>query len=121
MNVLFAASESAPFIKTGGLGDVIGALPKALQRDGVSVSVVLPKYMDLNANFNNRITYLKYIYVPLGWRNQYCGVFYCKEAGIDYYLLDNEYYFKRSGSYGYADDGERFAFSLAQYLSFCLI
>ncbi|BBN98922.1 glycogen synthase GlgA [Sporolactobacillus terrae] len=110
MNVLFAASESAPFIKTGGLGDVIGALPKALQRDGVSVSVVLPKYMDLNSNFTDRLTYLKYFYVPLGWRHQYCGVFYCKEAGIDYYFLDNEYYFKRSGSYGYADDGERFAF-----------
>ncbi|SFF95836.1 glycogen synthase GlgA [Sporolactobacillus nakayamae] len=110
MNVLFAASECVPFIKTGGLGDVVGALPKALQKEGVNVSVVLPKYQDLNPDFQTRLTYMKYIFVSVGWRNQYCGIYKLEQSGINYYFLDNEYYFKRAGSYGYNDDGERFAF-----------
>lgn len=110
MNVLFAASECVPFIKTGGLGDVVGALPKALQKENVRVSVVLPKYQDLNHLFTDRMTFIKYIFVPVGWRRQYCGLFMLEEAGVHYYFLDNEYYFKRSGCYGYDDDGERFAF-----------
>lgn len=110
MNVLFAASECVPFIKTGGLGDVVGALPKALKRGGIHVSVILPKYEDMTAEFQNRLTLIRYIDVPVGWRRQYCGIEYFEEDGIRYYFLDNEYYFKRHGCYGYFDDGERFAF-----------
>ncbi|MFT8310716.1 MAG: glycogen synthase GlgA [Sporolactobacillus sp.] len=110
MNVLFAASECVPFIKTGGLGDVVGALPKALKREDVHVSVVLPKYQDLNPVYLKQMTYMKYIFIPVGWRNQYCGIFHLEQSGIHYYFLDNEYYFGRTGCYGYDDDGERFAF-----------
>ncbi|MCQ2010111.1 glycogen synthase GlgA [Sporolactobacillus sp. STSJ-5] len=110
MNVLFAASECVPFIKTGGLGDVVGALPKALKKEDVQVSVVLPKYQDLNPVYLKQMTYMKYIFIPVGWRNQYCGIFHLEQSGIHYYFLDNEYYFGRSGCYGYDDDGERFAF-----------
>ncbi|MFB6467058.1 glycogen synthase GlgA [Cytobacillus sp. Hz8] len=110
MNVLFAASECAPFIKTGGLGDVIGALPKALQKIGVNVSVILPKYGDLDSKFKNELELKAVIEVPVGWRKQYCGIEMLIYQGISVYFLDNEYYFKRHGSYGFYDDGERFAF-----------
>ncbi|MDD9148679.1 MULTISPECIES: glycogen synthase GlgA [unclassified Sporolactobacillus] len=110
MNVLFAASECAPFVKTGGLGDVVGALPKALKAEGVHVSVILPKYEDIAAEFRNRLTRIRHMTVPVGWRKQYCGIESFEEDGIRYYFLDNEYYFKRHGCYGYFDDGERFAF-----------
>ena len=110
MNVLFAASECAPFIKTGGLGDVIGALPNALQQEGVHVSVILPKYGDLAETYKEQLELEQIIEVPLGWRRQYCGIEKLVHNGISYYFLDNEYYFKRYGSYGFYDDGERFAF-----------
>ncbi|MCO7127018.1 glycogen synthase GlgA [Sporolactobacillus shoreicorticis] len=110
MNVLFAASECVPFIKTGGLGDVVGALPIALKKEDVHVSIVLPKYQDLNSAYLKQMTYMKYIFIPVGWRNQYCGIFHLEQSGIHYYFLDNEYYFGRSGCYGYDDDAERFAF-----------
>ncbi|WP_243297052.1 glycogen synthase GlgA [Bacillus litorisediminis] len=110
MNVLFAASECAPFIKTGGLGDVIGSLPKELQKLGVNVSVILPKYGDLPFWFKEQMDFVTSIEVPVGWRMQYCGIETYKREGITYYFLDNEYYFKRHGSYGFFDDGERFAF-----------
>ncbi len=110
MNVLFAASECAPFIKTGGLGDVIGALPNALQQEGIQVNVVLPKYGDLADKYKNQLVLERIIEVPLGWRRQYCGIEKLVHNGINYYFLDNEYYFKRYGSYGFYDDGERFAF-----------
>lgn len=110
MNVLFAASECAPFIKSGGLGDVIGALPKALQKNGVNVTVVLPKFGDLNAEYKERLELVRNIEVPVGWRQQYCGIEKLVHEGISIYFLDNEYYFKRHGSYGFFDDGERFAF-----------
>ncbi|GAA0335126.1 glycogen synthase GlgA [Bacillus carboniphilus] len=110
MNVVFAASECAPFIKTGGLGDVIGALPKALQKKNVQVSVILPKYNDLPFQIKDQLTFLKGIEVPVGWRRQFCGIETLEQGGIHYYFLDNEYYFKRHGSYGFFDDGERFAF-----------
>ncbi|MGN7296988.1 glycogen synthase GlgA [Ferdinandcohnia sp. SAFN-114] len=110
MNVLFAASECAPFIKTGGLGDVIGALPNALQQEGVHVSVILPKYGDLADKYKEQLVLERIIEVPLGWRRQYCGIEKLVHNGISYYFLDNEYYFKRYGSYGFYDDGERFAF-----------
>lgn len=110
MNVLFAAAECAPFIKTGGLGDVISALPKALKKLGVEVSVILPKYSDLPFPFKEKMTFIDSIEVPVGWRRQYCGIERLELKGITYYFLDNEYYFKRHGSYGFFDDGERFAF-----------
>ena len=110
MNVLFAASECAPFIKTGGLGDVIGALPQSLQEEGINVSVILPKYDDLPLHFKEKMQWIKSIEVPVGWRRQFCGIEKLQYQGITVYFLDNEYYFKRHGSYGFDDDGERFAF-----------
>lgn len=110
MNILFAASECVPFVKTGGLGDVVGALPKALLRSGVYVNVILPKYEDMPAVYQNKLAFLKRFEVPIGWRRQYCSIEYLEEDGIRYYFLDNTYYFKRHGCYGYFDDGERFAF-----------
>ncbi|MBO0998551.1 glycogen synthase GlgA [Bacillus sp. SD075] len=110
MNVVFAASECAPFIKTGGLGDVIGALPKALKKQGVHVSVILPKYGDLPNQFKQEMEHMTSIEVPVGWRQQFCAIEKLVANGITYYFLDNEYYFKRHGSYGFFDDGERFAF-----------
>ncbi|WP_419880654.1 glycogen synthase GlgA [Peribacillus sp. B-H-3] len=110
MHVLFAASECAPFIKTGGLGDVIGALPKALKEQGVDVSVILPKFQDLSHEYKEEMQHIQSIEVPVGWRHQFCGIERIVSEGINYYFLDNEYYFKRHGSYGYFDDGERFAF-----------
>lgn len=110
MNILFAASECAPFIKTGGLGDVIGALPQSLHEKGVNVSVILPKYDDLSLHFKKQMQWIKNIEVPVGWRRQFCGIEKIHYQGITIYFLDNEYYFKRHGSYGFGDDGERFAF-----------
>lgn len=110
MKVLFVASESHPFIKTGGLGDVIGALPKALKELGIDVRVVLPKYKNIKQEIVNKLEYLTCFNVKVGWRNQYCGIFKYDYEGVEYYLLDNEYYFKRDGLYGYYDDGEKFAF-----------
>ncbi|WP_062108004.1 glycogen synthase GlgA [Bacillus niameyensis] len=110
MNVLFAASECVPFVKTGGLGDVIGSLPRALDEQGVKVSVILPKYEDLPFEYKQQMSFLASVKVPVGWRLQYCGIEMMEIDGIDYYFLDNEYYFKRHGSYGFFDDGERFAF-----------
>ena len=110
MHILFAASECAPFIKTGGLGDVIGALPKALKKQGVGVSVILPKYEDLPLQYKQQLSWVTSIEVPVGWRMQFCGIEKLVMNDITYYFLDNEYYFKRHGSYGFYDDGERFAF-----------
>jgi starch synthase len=110
MKVLYAASEAMPFIKSGGLGDVAGALPKALQKLGVDVRVIIPFYSNIPQHFRQEAKLLLAASVPLGWRNQYCGIFQTTQNGITYYLLDNEYYFKRDGNYGQFDDGERFAF-----------
>lgn len=109
--ILFVASEARPFIATGGLADVIGSLPQALAVDpAYDIRVVLPLYSDIKPDQRRKMSFLGNIYVPLGWRNQYCGIFTCCENGVTYYFIDNEYYFKRSGCYGYYDDGERFAF-----------
>ncbi|MCI1857026.1 MAG: glycogen synthase GlgA [Sporolactobacillus sp.] len=110
MNVLMAASECAPFVKTGGLGDVIGSLPKALRMEKISACVMLPKYEDLSGTVTKRLIFHRSFTVTVGWRKQYCGLLSLEEAGVRYYFLDNEYYFKRHGCYGYEDDGERFAF-----------
>lgn len=109
--ILFVASECTPFIATGGLAEVVGSLSKTLAQDeNYDVRVVLPLYSDIRAEYRSRFKYLFNIYVPLSWRNQYCGVFSYVENGVTFYFLDNEYYFRRSGCYGYYDDGERFAF-----------
>lgn len=109
--ILFAASECTPFIATGGLAEVIGSLSKSLaQEEEYDVRVVLPLYSDIRGDYRQRFTYLGNINVPLGWRNQYCGIFSYEESGVTFYFLDNEYYFRRGGCYGYYDDGERFAF-----------
>ena len=109
--ILFVASEARPFIATGGLADVIGSLPQALAQDpAYDIRVVLPLYLDIKPEFRRKMSFLGNIFVQLAWRNQYCGVFTCVENGVTYYFIDNEQYFKRSGCYGYFDDGERFAF-----------
>lgn len=110
MKILFVGSEANPFIKTGGLGDVLGSLPKSLVKEGIDARVVIPKYKNINQNLKKELTFLKWFMVKVGWRTQYCGVFEYKKDGVTYYLLDNEYYFGRDGLYGYYDDGERFAY-----------
>lgn len=110
MKVLFAAAEAHPFIKTGGLADVIGALPKALKGAGVDVRVILPKYKGIPEAYTAELEHVAVVDVPVGWRNQYCGIERLVYDGIPIYFIDNEYYFGRDGIYGYMDDGERFAF-----------
>lgn len=110
MKVLYAVSEAAPFIKTGGLADVAGSLPAALCRSGADVRVVLPLYSDISAVHREKMHFCFYTYVKLAWRNVYCGVLSLQENGVTYYFIDNESYFKREGVYGFYDDGERFGF-----------
>ncbi|GAB6990037.1 glycogen synthase GlgA [Paenibacillus pini] len=110
MKVLFAAAESTPFIKTGGLADVIGALPQALQRGGAEVQVILPKYRGIPDKYKQEMQHIAEVQVPVGWRSQYCGIEKLVHDQITYYFIDNEFYFGRDGVYGYGDDGERFAF-----------
>ena len=118
MKVLFAASEAHPFIKTGGLGDVMGALPQSLTELGVEARVVIPKYKNIKDELKQNLQFIKWFTVPVGWRNQYCGVFQYKYKDVVYYFIDNEYYFNRDGLYGYYDDGERFAFFNRAVLEF---
>lgn len=109
--ILFVASESTPFIATGGLAEVIGSLSKALAaNDDYDVRVVIPLYSDISWDLRTKFKYVGNLFVPLGWRNQYCGIFSYEANNVTFYFLDNEYYFKRPGCYGYYDDGERFAF-----------
>lgn len=109
MKVLFVAAEASPFVKVGGLGDVIGGLPAALNENGVDARVVLPLYSSIDRNKYN-IRFVKYIYVSLGWKHIYCGIFEAEHKGIKFYFIDNEQYFNRYQTYGELDDGERFAF-----------
>ncbi len=109
--ILFVASEAAPFIATGGLAEVIGSLSKALAKnDRYDVRVIIPLYQDIKKEFRKDFKFIGNIFVPLSWRNQYCGIFEYTVDNVTYYFVDNEYYFKRPGCYGYYDDGERFAF-----------
>ena len=110
MNILFATSEAVPFVKSGGLADVAGSLTRAVRNRGHACRVVLPLYDDIPKQIRAGMKFITYFNTPLAWRNQYCGVFEKTEKGVKYYFLDNEYYFKRSGLYGFFDDGERFAF-----------
>ena len=110
MKVLFASSEAYPFAMSGGLADVAGALPKALRKRMVGCRVVLPLYDCVSEELRKSMQFITSITVPVSWRRQYCGIFEAKYDGVIYYLLDNQYYFKRDSLYGYYDDAERFAF-----------
>ena len=110
MKILFATSEALPFAMSGGLADVSGALPKALRRRLVGCRVVMPLYSTISAELREKMTFVGSITVPVSWRRQYCGIFEAHLDGVIYYLLDNEYYFKRDMLYGHYDDAERFAF-----------
>ena len=110
MKVLFVASEAYPFIKTGGLGDVAYALPKALRKMGIDARVIIPKYSAIPLSFRNCMESIASFTVPVGWRNQYCGLQYLTYDEIPYYFVDNEYYFERPEIYGCYDDGERFSY-----------
>ena len=110
MKVLFAASEALPFAMSGGLADVAGALPKALRRRLVGCRVIMPLYSTISEELKAKMKFICHITVPVSWRRQYCGVFEAHVDGVIYYLLDNQYYFKRDGLYGYYDDAERYAF-----------
>ncbi len=110
MKILFAASEAYPFFTSGGLGDVAGSLPAALKQNDASVRVILPLYGDLRDEWRKKLRYITNFTVSVGWRNQYCGLFELSHNGVTHYFLDNEYYFKRHGLYGFYDDGERFSF-----------
>lgn len=110
IKVLFIASEAVPFAKTGGLADVIGSLPKALKKQGIDARVMLPRYQDIPLEYQEKMVHKAHFTVPVGWREQYCGIEELEFEGIKFYFLDNHYYFKRSGFYGYYDDGERFSY-----------
>ncbi len=112
MKILYASSEAQPFTASGGLADVAGSLPKALAAAGQEVCVVTPYYINsIKQEYKNTFQYITNFRVSVGWRMQYCGVFKTELNGVTYYLLDNEYYFKRDfGLYGYYDDAERYAF-----------
>ena len=108
--ILFVASECQPFVVTGGLAEVVGSLSKALAATGrYDVRVVVPLYSDIKQEHRAKFTYKGNLYVHLAWRNQYCGIFEYIQDGVTFYFIDNEFYFKRPGCYGYYDDGERFA------------
>ena len=110
MKVLYIASEALPFAASGGLADVAGSLPKAMRNRLVGCRVVLPLYESIPQEMRDNMKFLTSLSVPVAWRRQYCGVFEAKVDGVIYYLLDNQYYFKRQGMYGHYDDAERFAF-----------
>lgn len=109
-SVLFAASEAVPFIKTGGLGEVVGTLPGELRRQGIDARIILPCYEGIASEYQERMETKAIFSVPVGWRSQYCTIKYYTENGVPVYFVDNAYYFQRSGVYGHYDDGERFAF-----------
>lgn len=110
LRVLFAAFEAVPFMKTGGLGDVAGSLPQALKKADCEVRAIIPKFATMPEEYKAKLTHVTDFYVPLGWRNQYCGIEKLTHKGVIYYFVDNEYYFGRDKAYGYFDDGERIAF-----------
>ena len=110
MQIVFASAECAPFVKTGGLGDVAGSLPAALVRDGAEVIVMVPKYATIKDEYKAQMEHFSDFYVSLGWRNEYCGLEKLEHDGVTYMFVDNERYFARDYPYGFFDDGERFAF-----------
>ena len=110
MKVLYATSEAYPYAMSGGLADVAGALPKALRKRLIGCRIVMPMYDGISSELRANMQFITSITVPVAWRRQYCGIFEAKHDGVIYYLIDNQYYFKRGGLYGQYDDAERFAF-----------
>lgn len=110
MKILFVAAEGAPFAKTGGLGDVIGALPKSLVKNGHEVAVILPYYDVVSAKFGDQVEDIGFFYTNVGWRRQYVGIKKIVRDGVTFFFIDNEQYFNRGTVYGEWDDGERFGF-----------
>lgn len=111
--VFFVASEAQPFFASGGLGDVIGSLPKRISKNAkgeYEISVILPLYSKINQTYKNKLVWVGQTTTRLSWRNQYCGIYKYEDSGVKYYFIDNEFYFKRDNYYGYFDDAERFAF-----------
>ena len=110
-SILYVTSEVSPFAVTGGLGDVMGALPMTIKNEyDVDVRVVCPCYRIVKEKFYSKLKLIQIFNVKVGWRNQYCGVYALESKGVIYYFIDNEYYFNRDTLYGQFDDGERFAF-----------
>lgn len=116
MKVLFVAGESVPFIKSGGLADVVGSLPYYLAKEGLDVRVFLPKYKEIAQDYKNQIKWLKSIYVLVGGKKVFCGIETLKIGKVTFYFIDNMQYFNRDGMYGYQDDGERFSFFCREVL-----
>ena len=110
MKVLYCTSEARPFAATGGLADVAGSLPQALRLRLIGCRIVMPLYQDIPQELRDNMKFVTSLSVPVAWRRQYCGVFEARSGGVIYYLIDNQYYFKRNGLYGHYDDAERFAF-----------
>ncbi len=110
MNLVFVTAEADPFLKTGGLGDVVGSLTALLYNQGIDVRVIMPKYSTITEHFQREFKHLAHFDVPVAWRKQYCGLDEMEYLGVHYYFIDNEYYFSRPGIYGENDDAERFAF-----------
>ncbi|MFW5982102.1 MAG: glycogen synthase GlgA [Halanaerobiaceae bacterium] len=111
MEILFVASEASPFVKTGGLADVVGTLPLTLEeKEDINISVVLPKYLDIPAHYKELMEDVCYFDIELAWRKKYCGIEKLERKGVTFYFIDNEYYFKRPFLYGHLDEAERFAF-----------
>lgn len=108
--ILFVGSEGVPFAKSGGLADVMGALPKAVVSEAYSVSVIMPLYKSVESAYRDELEFVGQIEVPLAWRRQYAGLYRCVRNKITYYFIDNKRYFERDSFYGYYDDGERFAY-----------
>lgn len=110
MKIVFAIAEADPFVKTGGLGEVGGSLPSALQRQGADVRVIMPNYSVIPEDFRKKLKHVNHFSVPVGWRRQYCGLEELTYNGVQYYFIDNEYYFKRPNIYGEYDEAEQYAF-----------
>ncbi len=110
MNILFLTSESVPFIKTGGLADVAGALPKELKKKGVDIRVVLPLHKGIDGSYREKMEKVTEFYVDLDWKHQYAGIYQFEWDGVTYYFIDNLEYFDRDGLYGYDDDAERYIY-----------
>lgn len=117
-SILYAAGEAQPFASTGGLGDVMGALPATIRRNhpDCDVRAVMPLYSKISDKFRSKMTFLRWITVNLGWRTIYCGIFMLEHEGVKWYFIDNEHYFNRQSLYGDFDDGEKFA-----YFSLCVL
>ncbi len=110
MKILHIAAEAVPYAKTGGLADVVGSLPRELVKRGLDVRVIMPKYRSIPSSLKKDITFKRMLSVPIGWKNQYCGIEETTCEGVPFYFVDNEYYFGREGLYGYWDEAERFVF-----------